>query len=343
MTITTPKRLGALGGLRHRHAAPAPAHRRPRAPRARHRAPPRERPGIRGHDLPVARVPVLRRHLCTGRPRIDRLRQLDRRTGDRDGARLDDHVPDLPLSITAPGEESGTFDSFVELVLEGPAEARSIPEDQWTTRPDYTSSPNDNSIVSGVSDSAGSLGWVGFAFYEENLDTLRAFDIAEEAGGTCVTPDATTIASNEYPVHATCTSTSTRPRPPPTRPSSPTSTSTSLTGRSIRSSRRFRTSRSGPRWPRARPPGSPVRPARQRIQAARSSSVARPPSSRSPLVSRRPSRPPTPASTTRSRAPAPVTASPSSATVRRTSRMRPARSAKRRSPPAPPVGSSTWS
>ena len=109
-------------------------------------------------------------------------------------------LPDVPLSITAPGEESGTFDSFVELVLEGPAEARSIPEEEWTTRPDYTSSSNDNAIVDGVSDSAGSLGWVGFAFFEENLDTLRAFEVSEEAGGTCVEPTAETIASNDYPI-----------------------------------------------------------------------------------------------------------------------------------------------
>lgn len=105
--------------------------------------------------------------------------------------------PDLPLSVTAPGEESGTFDSFVELALADAAEARGQDE---TTRPDYTASANDNAIIEGVSGSAGSFGWVGFAFYEENLDTVRAVEISEEAGGTCVAPTAETIASNEYPL-----------------------------------------------------------------------------------------------------------------------------------------------
>lgn len=108
--------------------------------------------------------------------------------------------PDLPLTITAPGEESGTFDSFVELVVEGPAEERAIPEEEWTTRPDYQASSNDSAIIDGIANSQGSFGWVGFAFYEENLDRVRAFEVSEEPGGECVEPTAETIASNEYPI-----------------------------------------------------------------------------------------------------------------------------------------------
>ncbi len=105
--------------------------------------------------------------------------------------------PDSPLSITAPGEESGTFDSFVEITLAGIAGERT---QDPTTRPDYTSSANDNAIIDGIANSAGSFGWVGFAFFEENLDTVRAFEISKEPGGACVEPTAETIASNEYPV-----------------------------------------------------------------------------------------------------------------------------------------------
>jgi len=119
--------------------------------------------------------------------------------------------PDLPLTITAPGEESGTFDSFVDLIgLEDTADARKAPFnadsdgdgtlDAWTTRASYTSSSNDNAIIDGIANSAGSFGWVGFAFYEENLDRVRAFSIAAEPNGTCVEPNAETIAATEYPI-----------------------------------------------------------------------------------------------------------------------------------------------
>jgi phosphate transport system substrate-binding protein len=111
------------------------------------------------------------------------------------------HVPypNEPLVITAPGPESGTYDSFVELVLEGTAEERGVPEEKWVPRPDYQASPNDNVIIQGVSGSPSSLGWVGFAFYEQNADAVRAIAIAEE-GDNCIEPTTDTIADGSYPI-----------------------------------------------------------------------------------------------------------------------------------------------
>ncbi len=81
---------------------------------------------------------------------------------DTAGSAYGAEFPDAPLTITGPGEESGTFDSFTELAIEPVAEAQGVPEDNWLPRPDYTSSPNDNVIIEGVGGSEGSLGWVGY-------------------------------------------------------------------------------------------------------------------------------------------------------------------------------------
>jgi phosphate transport system substrate-binding protein len=104
-------------------------------------------------------------------------------------------LPDVALDITGPGEESGTYDTFVEFAIEGIAEER---DQEPQTRPDYTSSPNDNVIVEGIEASDTSFGWVGFAFYTEEKERLRAISIAGE-DGTCVEPTEETIASGEYP------------------------------------------------------------------------------------------------------------------------------------------------
>lgn len=103
--------------------------------------------------------------------------------------------PDAPLVIVAPGEESGTYDSYVELVIAGIAEERGQEE---FTRPDYEASANDNVIVQGIAGNDTSFGWVGYAFFEENQDALRA--IAVDGGDGCVEPTSETIASFEYPL-----------------------------------------------------------------------------------------------------------------------------------------------
>jgi phosphate transport system substrate-binding protein len=106
--------------------------------------------------------------------------------------------PDEVLTVTAPGEESGTFDSFVELVIADIAEAREADE---TTRPDYQSSGDDNVIIEGVAGSADApftLGWVGFAYAIENVDRVRL--LAVDGGDGCTPATEDTIAAAEYPI-----------------------------------------------------------------------------------------------------------------------------------------------
>jgi phosphate transport system substrate-binding protein len=108
--------------------------------------------------------------------------------------------PDAPLEITAPGEESGTFDSFVELVLEGIAEERNVAEEQWAPRKDYQASANDNVIIEGIGGTPSSLGWVGYAFYTNNQETVKALEVAEGNSENCVAPTTETIQSGDYPI-----------------------------------------------------------------------------------------------------------------------------------------------
>lgn len=110
-----------------------------------------------------------------------------------------DGFPEAPLNITAPSEESGTFDAFVELALADIGEERMGEEfDRNPTRADYNPSANDNVIVENVGADPNALGWLGFAFAEENADRLN--EIAIDGGDGCVSPEIETIAEGEYPL-----------------------------------------------------------------------------------------------------------------------------------------------
>lgn len=117
----------------------------------------------------------------------------------------DTEFPDAPLDVTAPGEESGTYDSFVELVIEEAGAARVeegvLTEDEVAmTRPDYQSSSDDNIIIQGIEGSDSSFGWVGFAFAEEAGDGVKELAVSAEPNGECVAPTAETIADGSYPI-----------------------------------------------------------------------------------------------------------------------------------------------
>ena len=114
------------------------------------------------------------------------------------GSAYADAFPDAPLDISGPGEESGTYDTFVEFAIADLAEERGQDE---ATRADYASSPNDNLIVEGIESSESSLGWVGFAFYQAEQDRMKAIEI--DAGDGCVAPTPETIADGTYPFSRT--------------------------------------------------------------------------------------------------------------------------------------------
>jgi phosphate transport system substrate-binding protein len=108
--------------------------------------------------------------------------------------------PDRPLEITAPGEESGTYDAFIELAgIEDTAIAQGVPEDQAAAlRGDYNASPDDNVIITAMEGSDGALGFVGFAYAQDAGDQVKELEV--DGGEGCVAPSTDTIADGSYPL-----------------------------------------------------------------------------------------------------------------------------------------------
>jgi phosphate transport system substrate-binding protein len=93
--------------------------------------------------------------------------------------------PDKPLQLFGPGTDSGTFDYFTE-VINGKEDA---------SRGDYTSSEDDNVIVTGVSGNEGALGFFGVAFYEANRNKLSVVSIDDANEGNGAGPQVPTAAN----------------------------------------------------------------------------------------------------------------------------------------------------
>ena len=109
-------------------------------------------------------------------------------------------LPDLPLSITGPGEESGTFDSFVETRHRGPGRgarrARGGADHPPGLHELERQRDHRRHRQLGRDRSAGSAS----RSTRSTLDASARSTSRRRPAGRCVEPTAETIASNEYPL-----------------------------------------------------------------------------------------------------------------------------------------------
>ena len=94
--------------------------------------------------------------------------------------------PDDEMDMYAPGVDSGTFDYFTDTVS----------GESGASRGDFTASEDDNLIIQGVSGGKNGVGYLGYAYYVENADKLKAIEI--DGGNGCVPPTEANINGGSY-------------------------------------------------------------------------------------------------------------------------------------------------
>lgn len=106
---------------------------------------------------------------------------------------VDPSFPDEEIgdSLYYPGTDSGTFDYFVEAVIE------EIDETAAHTG-NGTSSEDDNVLVQGIEGDEHSIGYFGFAYYQGAGSELKAVEV--DAGDGCVAPSFDTALDGSYPL-----------------------------------------------------------------------------------------------------------------------------------------------
>jgi phosphate transport system substrate-binding protein len=97
--------------------------------------------------------------------------------------------PAEEIKIFSPGEDSGTFDYFTEVVND---------EGGVSRKDGIQFSEDDNVLVTGVAGEKGGIGYFGFAYFEENADKLKAVPIVNPDNDSAITPSFESIQDGSY-------------------------------------------------------------------------------------------------------------------------------------------------
>jgi phosphate transport system substrate-binding protein len=99
--------------------------------------------------------------------------------------------PDREIHLFGAGVDSGTYDYFTEAV-NGKAKA---------SRGDFTSSEDDNVLVQGVAGDENALGFIPFAYFDENKDKLKLIPVDDKKadnGNGPIAPSLDSIRTGTY-------------------------------------------------------------------------------------------------------------------------------------------------
>ena len=99
---------------------------------------------------------------------------------------VDESYPDRKVRIYGPTTASGTFDYFTDTVS----------GESGASRGDFTASEDDNLIIQGVSGEKNGVGYLGYAYYAENVNKLKAVEV--DGGSGCVAPTDAAINNGTY-------------------------------------------------------------------------------------------------------------------------------------------------
>jgi phosphate transport system substrate-binding protein len=100
---------------------------------------------------------------------------------------IDPDWPSNEIKLYGPGTDSGTFDYFTEKIV----------GTEGSSRDDYMSSEDDNSLVTGIAGDTYGLGYFGLAYYEENHDKLKLLGV-DSGDGNCIKPTQESVRNLSY-------------------------------------------------------------------------------------------------------------------------------------------------
>jgi phosphate transport system substrate-binding protein len=105
---------------------------------------------------------------------------------------VDESWPDAPILRFTPGTDSGTFDYFIEAVMDVAYEGAGA--EALLDAANLQLSEDDNVLVQGVEGDINALGYFGYAYYEENAGRLKILNV------NGVEPSAQQVEDGTYPL-----------------------------------------------------------------------------------------------------------------------------------------------